>query len=131
MGFFSWRCAKTHKPIMADLGVGNTEFKELSLVTVLTKNGLVFDATYDGYGRAMPLDSEIVYDTRFTDTWYDITDMHMFENEDEWRMVITKHYDGEKFRDLPKNENEPNQGWFWDDDDLREVMNAPPGSIAY
>jgi len=39
MGFFSWQCAKTQKPVMSEYAVGAGPFGFASQVVVLFKNG--------------------------------------------------------------------------------------------
>lgn len=104
MGFFSWQCAKTKKPVMSSYAVGNGPFDFSSKVVVLFKNGDRLSGTYDGYGRV---------------DGFEIVDYP----EERWRMVIQKYYNGETFDDLPQNNHEPNQGFFWDDEDLAEIFN--------
>ena len=75
MGFFSWRCAKSDKPVMAEIAVRNTPWAFASEVVVLFKNGDRVSGTYDGYGRVGELE---------------LVD-HL---EERWRMVIEKYYNG-------------------------------------
>ena len=51
MGFFSWRCAKSNKPVMAEVAVRGTPWEFASNVVVLFNNGDRISGTYDGYGR--------------------------------------------------------------------------------
>lgn len=108
MGFFSWECAKTKKPVMADDAVRNTPFQFASEVVVIFNDGDRITGTYDGYGR--------IYDRRGTEI--DLMDYQ----ESCWRMVIQKFYNNESFEQLEKNHHEPKQGFFWDDDQLEKVF---------
>jgi hypothetical protein len=104
MGFFSWRCAKSDKPIMAETAVVNTPWAFASKVVVLYKNGSCIKGTYDGYGRIIHNGEEI-----------ELTDIP----EEHWRLIIEKYYENEKFEDfLLKNKWDQGQGFFYSDEDL-------------
>jgi hypothetical protein len=103
MGFFSWRCAKSEKPVMADMGVQNTPWAFASKVVVLFENGDRISGSYDGYGRVNGLEL-------------------LDYSESRWRMVIEDFYNGESFDQLPKNKHDPGQGWFYDDSDLEQFF---------
>ena len=107
MGFFSWQCAKSEKPVMAEVAVRNSPWDFASDVVVLFSNGDRISGTYDGYGRVNGL--ELV----------DIA-------EERWRMVISKYYNGESFDILPKNKYDRGQGFFYSDEDLEEIFNEVP-----
>ena len=106
MGFFSWKCAKTGKPILADMGKDDP-WRFASEVVLLLKNGSVIRGRYDGYGRV----------DGFSLDEYNY-------NPDEFRLVISRYYDGETFDQLPKNEDEPNQGYFWGVAELNELFDG-------
>ena len=103
MGFFSWKCAKSEKPVMADIGVMNSPWSFASDVIVLFDDGRRVQGSYDGYGRVGELE---LLDYR----------------EETWRMVIEKYYSGESFDQLPKNKYDPGQGWFYNDNDLEKIL---------
>lgn len=104
MGFFSWKCAKSDAPVMADMGVQGTPYDFSSKVVVLFKNGDRITGTYDGYGR--------------------VNGVELVDYPEEyWRMVIERYYNGESFDQLPKNKYDPGQGWFYDDAELEEFFN--------
>lgn len=109
MGFFSWRCAKSDKPVMADMGVHNTPWHFASDVVVLFKNGDRISGRYDGYGRV---------------DGFELVDL----DESRWRMVIRRYYNEETFDQLPQNKHDPGQGWFYDDADLDEFFNEYHGA---
>ena len=72
------------------------------------KDGSVVQGRYDGYGRVIGnIEVELL---EFPET--------------NWRMVIEDYYDGETFDQLEKNKNEPKQGWFWDDNELKEIFSV-------
>ena len=73
MGFFSWKCAKSDKPVMSEYAVANSPWQFASDVVVLFRNGDRISGTYDGYGRV---------------NGFEIVDL----DEREWRMVIKKYY---------------------------------------
>ena len=103
MGFFSWKCAKSERPVMAECAVRRSPFEFASQVVLLFKNGDRISGTYDGYGR--------------------VGEHEFFEEpEDTWRMVIKRYYNGESFFDLPENKYDPGQGFFWGDADLEEFF---------
>jgi hypothetical protein len=101
MGFFSWRCAKSDKPVMAEVAVRNTPWAFASRVVVLFKNGDRVSGTYDGYGRV---------------DGFELID----HPEERWRMVIDQFYDGETFEQLSQNKYDQGQGFFYNDEDLEE-----------
>jgi hypothetical protein len=101
MGFFSWRCAKSDKPVMAEVAVRNTPWAFASGVVVLFKNGDRVRGTYDGYGRVDE---------------FELIDYP----EERWRMVIEKFYDGETFEQLAQNKYDQGQGFFYNDGDLEQ-----------
>lgn len=103
MGFFSWECAKTKKPVMSSYAVGRGPFDFASKVVVLFKNGDRISGTYDGYGRV---------------DGYEIVD----HPESTWRMIIERYYAGETFDQLDMNKHEPGQGFFWSDEDLEQIF---------
>ena len=73
MGFFSWQCAKSEKPVMAEVAVRGSNWEFASDVVVLFKNGDRITGIYDGYGRV---------------NGFELVDLP----EDRWRMVIEKYY---------------------------------------
>ena len=103
MGFFSWQCAKSNKPVMAEVAVQGTPWAFASEVVVLFKNGDRISGTYDGYGRVNE---------------FELIDY----SEEQWRMVINQFYNEETFKQLPQNKYDPAQGFFYNDDDLREIF---------
>lgn len=103
MGFFSWRCAKSDKPVMADCAVINSPWEFASKVVVLFKNGDTISGTYDGYGRVNGIEL-------------------LDYNESVWRMVIARYYNNEPFESLKQNEWDRGQGFFYNDEELQEVF---------
>lgn len=101
MGFFSWRCAKSEKPVMAEVAVRNTAWAFASKVIVLFKNGDRISGTYDGYGRV---------------DGFELVD----HPEERWRMVIEDYYKGETFEELKINKYDRGQGFFYSDEELEE-----------
>lgn len=112
MGFFSWKCAKSNRPVMADMGVQNSPWEFASDVIVLFKDGSRVVGSYDGYGRVIG------------DSYTELVEL----DENRWRMVIRRYYNNESFDDLPKNEPDPGQGWFYDDSDLEEMFSEYYGA---
>jgi len=103
MGFFSWQCAKSEKPVMAEVAVRGSNWEFASDVVVLFKNGDRITGIYDGYGRV---------------NGFELVDLP----EDRWRMVIEKYYDNETFDKLPQNKYDRGQGFFYNDDELEEIF---------
>lgn len=101
MGFFSWRCAKSDKPVMANIAVRNTPWHFASSVIVLFKNGQRAQGIYDGYGR--------IGEVKLLDY-----------SEEVWRMVIERYYNGETFDELSKNKFDQGQGYFYSDEELEQ-----------
>jgi hypothetical protein len=107
MGFFSWRCAKTNKPVMAETAVKGTPWEFASRAVVLYRDGSKITGRYDGYGRIIhPTGEEI-----------ELTEMA----EEKWRIIIEQYYKGERFEDFPtKNAWDRGQGFFYDDAELEQ-----------
>ena len=105
MGFFSYQCAKSQKPVMNIYAVGNSPYSFSSEVIVLFKNGDRLSGSYDGYGRV---------------NGYELVDVP----ESSWRMVIRKFYNGEAFDELFPNKHDPGQGFFYSDEELDEIFNG-------
>ncbi len=103
MGFFSWQCAKSEKPVMAELAVRGSTWEFASDVIVLFKNGDRISGRYDGYGRV---------------DGFELVDL----DESRWRMVIWRYYNEETFDQLPQNKHDPGQGYFYSDEDLTELF---------
>ena len=104
MGFFSWRCAKSGRPVMAQVAVKNSPWEFASCAVVLYKNGSKIAGPYDGYGRILHQGEEV-----------ELTEMA----EENWRIVIERYYQDERFEDFPaKNAWDQGQGFFYDDADL-------------
>ena len=101
MGFFSWRCAKSNKPVMAEPAVIASPWQFASEVVVLFKNGDLISGTYDGYGRV---------------DGFELIDYP----EERWRMVIEKYYNSETFDQLAQNKYDQGQGFFYNDEDLEQ-----------
>lgn len=91
MGVFSKCCAKTHLPVLygtpATLGLA----ARLCHVMVLLPGQEPYPAVYDGYGLGLE------------DDW------------DEVKLVLQDAYRGERYEDLPPSEDDPNQGFFFDE----------------
>jgi len=105
MGFFSWTCAKSKKPVMADCGVRNSPWEFASEVVVLFKNGDRISGSYDGYGRV---------------DGFELVDL----DESRWRMVIQQYYDNETFDQLEENGYDLGQGWFYGNNELAQIFNC-------
>ena len=103
MGFFSWQCAKTKKPVMAEPAVLGSDWQLASDVVVLFSNGDRHTGRYDGYGR--------VGDLELVD-----------QDPGHWRMVIQHYYAGETFDQLDRNRTDPGQGYFYSDLDLDRIF---------
>lgn len=103
MGFFSWECAKTNKPVMAAVAVRKSPWQFASKVVVLFNDGSKIVGTYDGYGRVDE---------------FELLDY----SEERWRMVIEQFYTGETFDELPKNKWDQGQGFFYSDEELTEIF---------
>ena len=106
MGFFSWQCAKTKKPVMAHDAVVGSPYEFSSEVVVLFKNGSQVRGRYDGYGRV------------YGDVLFELVECP----ESDWRMIIKDYYDGEEFEQLPQNRPDPGQGFFYGDEDLQQIF---------
>ena len=104
MGFFSKTCAKTHKPIVHDM----RGFPELSEVVALFPDGSRILGYYDGYGRVGGVDL--------------MPDGYDEKGWDAIKLVLTRAYAGEDYKDLGKSHDELAQGHFMDDKFLRHCM---------
>lgn len=107
MGFFSWKCAKTQNPIMAECAVKGSPLEFASHVTLLFEDGSSIKGVYDGYGRV----------ENSTEA-FDLQDIP----ESDWRMVITNYYDSEPFHTFSKNKYDPGQGFFYSDEELEQAF---------
>lgn len=96
MGYFSKLCAKTFLPVMAV----RADVPELSRVVALFPNGKIVMGVYDGYGRVDDLDMD-------------------YETFESIKFVLANHYAGETYDALGESPNDPGQGWFYNDADLR------------
>jgi hypothetical protein len=103
MGFFSWQCAKSNKPVMAKPAVVASPWDFASKVIVLFENGDRISGIYDGYGRVDE---------------FEIVDY----SESRWRMVIENYYAGETFEQLSQNKYDQGQGFFYSDEELEEIF---------
>jgi hypothetical protein len=103
MGFFSWQCAKTKKPVMAEPAVLGSDWEFASDVVVLFSDGDRHTGRYDGYGRVGGLE---------------LVD----QDPGHWRMVIQHYYAGETFDQLDRNRTDPGQGYFYSDLDLDRIF---------
>ena len=91
---------------MADVAVQGSPWEFASDVVVLFKDGSVVKGSYDGYGRV------------HGDAYVELVDLP----ESQWRMVIKQYYNGETFDQLPSNRHDPGQGFFYGDEDLKEIF---------
>lgn len=107
MGFFSWKCAKSQKPIMAECAVNGSPWQFASRVTLLFEDGTSIKGVYDGYGR--------VENSREA---FELADLH----ESEWRMIISNYYDSEPFHTFSRNKFDPGQGFFYSDEELEQAF---------
>ncbi len=104
MGFFSWRCAKTKLPILTDLVDWPKEVRHLSEAVALFANGDRIRGSYDGYGRVGSFDN--------------------LADHSGFKIVVARHYAGESYDQLPASESDLNQGYFWNDRDLVDLVSG-------
>lgn len=107
MGFFSYTCAKSNLPILAGTSWGDRP--EATTVVVVFKDGRsAVHGQYDGYGR--------------------VDGVEVMEDIESGRakMVLRKYWQQERFSGLGKNENEPGQGHFHDEQFIDELYSAGP-----
>jgi hypothetical protein len=93
---------------MADVWGRDHPLRRTSDVVLLTQTGTVVQGKYNGYG--------VIYADNGLEV--DLRD----DCESAWRMVIAAYYQGEKFGDLPQNQNDLGQGYFYSDEDLAEIF---------
>lgn len=105
MGFFSWRCAASDLPIMAEDAVFNTPWAIACRVVVLFRDGGRIIGTYDGYGRVYGDQGEV-----------DLMDYR----ETDWRMAILSCYSSQTFDQLKPNRSDRGQGFFYSDQELTD-----------
>lgn len=103
MGFFSNKCSKSKISIPAGF-TGLPE--EASTVVVVMPNGNTYEGIYDGYGRVENLD---------------VADL-MLENKLKW--VRKDHYKGESYNELDVADNCEFQGYFYDQQDMDDIINS-------
>lgn len=92
MGFFSYTCAKTGLPVMADAGA-STEDLVLCDATLVPRRGKCISGLYDGYGR---LDGQ------------EITE----QMDKGAKLVLSAFYKGERFTELGPSDYDWDQGCF-------------------
>jgi len=114
MGFFSWQCAKSKKPVMNRHAVKDTPWQFASRVVVVFNDGDQITGSYDGYGCVLG------YDVITTQGGYDILEA----GEHNWRMVIERYYAGETFDQLLPNGHDQGQGFFYSDEDLEKIFGS-------
>lgn len=107
MGFFSWRCASSNIPVMAEDAVRNTPWVIACRVIVLFRDGSRIIGTYDGYGRVYNESHEV-----------DLMDY----DESQWRMSILSCYSSETFEQLKPNKHDRGQGFFYSDEELTDFL---------
>jgi hypothetical protein len=110
MGYFSWTCAKTKKPILAP--VNDWFGRNFSKVVVVRKDGKTMEGSYDGYGRVECDD-------------FTIEDVSEKINI-KFKLVLQSFYNEETFAELGKNERDPRQGFFFEDQELIQIFGSPP-----
>jgi len=119
MGFFSWRCAKSGKPILAGSVGWPDDLRHLADVVLVLPGGTV-SGRYDGYGH---LDGARGKGARGMDEVAGTAEEEGVEYVAKTvKLVLASEYAGERYDDLPPSRHEPYQGYFWDVDDLRDVV---------
>jgi hypothetical protein len=103
MGFYSWCCAKTQKPIL-NTQTADIFSRNFSTVMLLRAEAAALKGVYDGYGRVH--------------TSQGVFDVSTGVNAGSIKLVLSAFYDGETFEQLPINVNDPGQGHFHDEDQL-------------
>ena len=113
MGFFSWRCAVSGKPILAGEVTWPADLEPYTKVVYVTRRGHAH-ATYDGYGRLLVEKTSPEFGPGEIPNLADLGE--------EPRLVLQHVYAGQAYADLEPSAHEPNQGFFWDEDVLRAVV---------
>ncbi len=106
MGLFSKTCAKTHLPVLAAFGWQKQAERLTRIVSLLpgdTEAPLVED--YDGYGQRLA-------------------------DFDQAKFVLASDYAGETYEQLGESHDEPNQGWFHNEE-LMSVLAASNGFAKF
>ena len=94
MGYFSKCCVKTNLPVTV-YGKGYDDFNK---VVALTPDGRIVRGSYDGYGEVGG--HELREDAHGRWIW------------DKVKFVLEPHYNGEKYDELPRSNDEMAQGYF-------------------
>jgi hypothetical protein len=109
MGFFSWLCAKSNKPVLHSSG--DWYGREFSKVVVVTPKSVAY-GEYDGYGTVLT----------------DMGELEVLESVESGtaKLVLERFYNGEKFAQLPVCKSDPGQGHFYSMDDLAKIFGPLP-----
>ena len=116
MGFFSWKCAKSKIEIAnvhtdASMAAGGWPCR----IVLLRENLPPAHGVYDGYGRLLADDGETVdfWETLMQDSGF----MPAMDCEmPRPKLVLERHYRGERWDDLPPSEEADHQGFFMEPD---------------
>jgi len=100
MGFFSKCCAKTNLPVVNQY----KDYPEFSEVVALAPDGRIIKGSYDGYGNVAGEDLRETPEGKWI--WDDV------------KFVLTPHYNGETYNEVPKSHDELAQGHFMADEFL-------------
>ncbi len=114
MGFFSWKCAVSSESV-ANRYSGKP--KEQTECYLITPNNVYYEDNYEGYGEFGGVD---VYELLGDGNRNLGIDREYRQAEDgstlpfEIKIVLAKHYNGQKYEDLEKSDICDCQGYFYD-----------------
>ena len=120
MGFFSWKCAKSGVSIPNHYNEFDDKYSEVVLVTADNRK---IKGSYDGYGRVngKEIFTEVARALEGTEGLSDEELRRLyFQNQSPVKIVMQHHYDGEDYADLDISEDCPYQGWFYDEEYVKE-----------
>lgn len=115
MGFFSWRCAKTDLPILAGAKRWPGDLRHLCEAVLVLPSGTTVHGTYDGSGRLGMASVK-------GDQAEGLAAAGNLSGVPDARLVLGHAYAGERHDDLKPSRDDPGQGFFHDDDALRDLI---------
>ena len=125
MGYSSFTCAKTGKPILNNAFSDEYCRKYSRMVLILPDNTKIH-GEYNGYGRIYPDD----YGEDDIEFWPDMYDDKHDMKPGRPKLVLEHYYAGEDYQKLGESFSDPGQGHFYDDKQLWEIFDNRP-HISY
>lgn len=106
MGQFSWKCAVSNEALVSKENALRESECQAYLVT---PNATYFEPAYEGYGEFGGVD---VYELLGNGDRNVGIDLH-YDGKAPWeiKIVLAEYYNGQKYEELPRSEEDESQGW--------------------